>query len=417
MIFFIKYQPYQLLIIFVVEITLFIYLKSSHLNHLITKSNILTLAVLFITGIFLTACKSKKQEETTLPPFKVMEIKATKVPIYIQSVGQAVGIPTVEIRARVAGYLRTWDFQEGSIVKKGQTLFTIEPDEYINNSASAKADLDNKTAAWEKAKLDVARLKPLLSTNAISQNDYDKAVTTEQQDRAGVASARANLDQANLNLSYTKIPSPINGAVGACSVNPGNLVGKGEATLLTTVSAVDPMYINFQMNETDYIKIMRYMEAHPEFKGKLESLTIYLTLADKKDYDHPGKIDFIDRQVNTTTGTIAMRAIIPNPQGLIKPGTFTTVNLVLMEQENGIVIPQSATTQVQGKVFTFLVDKDDKVNRVPIILGRSIGQNFVVFDGIKPGDRIMLEGFQKFKEGMQIKPVMVQDTIQVPERP
>ena len=166
------------------------------MNRIFTKSIFPALVVLFATGLLLTACKSKKQEEQAPPPFKVMEIKAIKVPIYIQTVGQAVGIPTVEIRARVSGYLKTWDFKEGSIVKNGQTLFTIEPDEYINNVASAKADLENKTAAWEKAKLDVARLKPLLSTNAISQNDYDKAVTTEQQDRAAVASAKANLDQA-----------------------------------------------------------------------------------------------------------------------------------------------------------------------------------------------------------------------------
>ncbi len=387
------------------------------MNHIFKKTNFLAFAVLFSTGFLLTACKSKKEEEKAPPPFKVMEIRATKVPVFIQTVGQAIGIPTVEIRARVAGYLRTWDFQEGTIVKKGQTLFTIEPDEYINNVASAKADLENKTAAWEKAKLDVARLKPLLSTNAISQNDFDKAVTTEQQDRAAVANAKANLDQSNLNLSYTTMPSPITGAVGACNVNPGNLVGKGESTLLTTVSAVDPMYVNFQMNETDYLKIMRYLELHPEFKSKMESFTVYLTLADRQDYDHPGKIDFIDRQINTTTGTIAMRAVLPNPQGLIKPGNFSTVNIILMEQENGIVIPQSATTQIQGKTFAFLVDKDNKVNRIPVVLGRSIGQNFIVYNGVKPGDRIMLEGFQKFKEGMQINPVMVQDTLTVPARP
>jgi membrane fusion protein (multidrug efflux system) len=283
--------------------------------------------------------------------------------------------------------------------------------------AYAKADLESKEAAWEKAKLDVARLKPLVATKAISQNDYDQAVTREQQDRAGVASAKASLDQAKLNLSYTTMEAPITGAIGACNVNPGNLVGKGEATLLTTVSAVDPIYVNFQMNETDYLKIMRFVEEHPEYKEKGGTFTVYLTLADKQDYKMPGKIDFIDRQVNTSTGTIAMRAVVPNTGGLIKPGNFATVNLILMEREDGIVIPQSATTQIQGKVFAFLVDNENKVNRVPIIIGRSIGQNFIVNNGLKPGDRIMLEGFQKFKEGMQIKPEIVQDTIQIPARP
>ena len=375
------------------------------------------ISTLIIGGIVFTSCKEKKAEEKVLPDFKVMEIKSKKVPVYLQMVGQADGIPTVEIRARVAGYLRTWDFKEGSIVKKGQVLFTIEPDEYINTVASAKADLEMKTAAWELAKLDVQRLKPLVATKAISQNDYDKAVTTEQEDRAAVANAKANLDQAQLNLSYTTMESPITGAIGACNVNPGNLVGKGEATLLTTVSAVDPMYVNFQMNESDYLRIMRYVEKHPEYKESDLNFTIYLTLSDKQDYKMPGKIDFIDRAVNTTTGTIAMRGVFPNPDGLIKPGNFATVNLVLMEREDGIVIPQSATTQIQGKMFAFVVNDSNKVNRVPIILGRSIGGTFIVNDGLKPGDKIMLEGFQKFKEGMQIKPVMVEDTITVPARP
>jgi len=387
------------------------------MNKSVSKRFLTLFVFLVVSGLLLTACKSKKEEVKAPPPFKVLEIKAKKVPVYVQMVGQAIGIPTVEIRARVSGYLKNWSFKEGSIVTKGQVLFTIEPDEYINNVANEKADLDNRTAAWEKAKLDVARLKPLLSTRAISQNDYDVAVTTEQQTKAAVASAKAGLDQAQLNLSYTTMAAPITGAIGACNVNPGNLVGKGEATLLTTVSAVDPIYVNFQMNETDYLKIMRYIEENLKTLNKENKSTVYLTLADKVEYNMPGKIDFIDRQVNTSTGTIAMRAVFPNTNGLLKPGNFATVNLVLMEREDGIVIPQSATTQIQGKVFAFLVNNENKVNRVPIILGRSIGQNFIVNNGLKPGDRIMLEGFQKFKEEMQIKPVIVQDTFLVPERP
>jgi membrane fusion protein (multidrug efflux system) len=393
-----------------------VYKKKNKMNRSFYKRILHVLIILVIPGILLFSCKTKVEEAKAPPVFKVMEIKGTKVPVYIQMVGQAVGIPTVEIRARVSGYLRTWDFKEGSMVNKGQNLFTIEPDEYINDVAFAKADLESKEAAWEKAKLDVARLKPLLSTKAISQNDYDVAVTTEQQTRAAVASAKSNLDQANLNLSYTTMESPIRGMVGVCSVNPGNLVGKGESTLLTTVSAVDPMYVNFQMNETDYLRIMRFIERHPEYKKEVK-FTLYLTLSDKEEYKFPGKIDFIDRAVNSATGTIAMRGIFENPDGLLKPGNFTTVNLVLMEQENGIVIPQSTTTQIQGKVFAFLVDNENKVTRVPVLLGRSTGPYFIVNNGLKPGDRIMLEGFQKFKEGMQITPEMVQDTITVPERP
>jgi membrane fusion protein (multidrug efflux system) len=297
-------------------------------------------------------------------------------------------------------------------------LFSIEPDEYVNNVNFAEADLENKIAAWEKAKLDVARLKPLLATNAISQNDYDKAVTTEQQDRALVASSKSNLAQAKLNLSYASMESPITGYIGACSVRPGNLVGKGESTLLSTVSAMDPMYVDFQMNENDFLRINRYLEIHKAtMKESQNFFKVFLSLSDNQPYNHVGKIDFVDRAINPQTGTIAMRAVFPNPNGLIKPGNFANVNLVLMENENGIVVPQSATTQIQGKNFAFVVNKDNEVNRIPVMLGRGIGNKFVINGGLKIGDRIMLEGFQKFQEGMKINPVIVPDTLTVPLEP
>jgi membrane fusion protein (multidrug efflux system) len=378
----------------------------------------LSLLLVLVVWIMISSCKSEHKQEAAPPSFKVMELKGTKVPVYLQMVGQAVGIPTVEIRARVAGYLQNWTFQEGSIVQKGQVLFSIEPDEYQNNLNFAQADLENKTAAWEKAKLDVARLKPLLSTNAISQNDYDKAVTTEQQDRALVASSKANLQQAKLNLSYATMTSPITGYIGACDVRPGNLVGKGESTLLSTVSAVDPIYVDFQMNETDYLKITRYMELHKAtMKESQNYFKVFLNLSDNQPYDHVGKIDFVDRAINPQTGTIAFRAVFPNPSGLVKPGNFANVNLVLMENEKGIVVPQSASTQIQGKNFLFSVDKENKVTRIPVMLGRGIGNKFVILGGVNIGDRIMLEGFQKFQEGMKINPIMVPDTLTVPLAP
>ncbi|MGE5424040.1 MAG: efflux RND transporter periplasmic adaptor subunit [Syntrophothermus sp.] len=362
----------------------------------------------------LSSCKSKKEATAEVPELKVLEIRGTTVPLYLEMVGKAEGIPTVEIRARVSGYLKNWTFKEGSVVQKGQTLFQIEPDEYANSVAYATADLDSRKAAWEKAKLDVARLKPLLATNAISQNDYDKAVTTEQQDRAAVASGEANLSNAKLNLSYTTIASPISGYIGACNVNPGNLVGKGDPTLLTTVSAMDPMYINFQISETDYLKIMRYIIEHKLTGTNTEnSFKILLTLSDKKPYKYEGKIDFIDREVNPQTGTIAMRAVVPNPEGLIKPGTFSTVNLVLRETNDGVVIPQSTITEIQGRYFVFLVDKSNKVTRVPVMASRNLGQKVMILQGLKKGDRILMEGFQKFQEGLVIKPIVVQDTSKV----
>jgi len=360
------------------------------------------------------ACKSKDKGPAQAPEFKVMQLKGSTVPIFLEMVGQSEGIPTVDIRARVEGYLMNWSFQEGSMVNKGQHLFGIEKDQYQNNLDYAKADLDSKTAAWEKAKLDVARLKPLLSTNAISQNDYDVAVTTEKQTRAAVASSKASLEEAKLNLSYTEMDSPITGYIGAVQVRPGNLVGRGESTLLATVSAVDPMYINFQMNETDYLAISRFVAKHKLQFANDNPIMVYLTLADKKKYPIPGVIDFMDRNINPSTGTIALRAKVANPEHIIKPGNYCQVQLVLSERDSTVIVPQSALTIVQGKYFAFEVGPDNKVNRVPVAIGRSFENKIVVNVGLKPGSKIMLEGFQKFQEGMVIKPVMVPDTLTLP---
>ena len=376
-------------------------------------SRLLWLAV-FIVMMSSPACKSKEKGPAQLPEFKVMQLKGSTVPIFLDMVGQAEGIPTVDIRARVEGYLMNWSFEEGTIVKKGQHLFTIEKDQYQNTLDYAKADLESKTAAWEKAKLDVARLKPLLATNAISQNDYDVAVTTEKQTRAAVASSKADLEQASLNLSYTNMDSPITGYIGSVQVRPGNLVGRGESTLLATVSAVDPMYINFQMNETDYLAIMRFYTAHKEQIKENGPIKVYLTLADKKKYPIPGEIDFMDRNINPTTGTIALRAKVANPDHIIKPGNYCQVQLVLGARDSTVIVPQSALTIVQGKYFAFKVGDSNKVNRVPVSIGRSFENKIVVHAGLKPGSMIMLEGFQKFQEGMSIKPVMVPDTLTLP---
>ncbi len=366
-------------------------------------------------------CKSKNKEPIKPPELKVMKITGTRVPLSINMVGQAEGIPTVEIRARVEGYLENWSFKEGSIVHKGQVLFTIEKAEYINNVDYSIADLANKEAAWEYAKLNVSRLKPLVNTNAISQNDYDIAVTQEKQSKAAVASGKSSLKQARLNLSYTTLTSPITGYIGAVQVRPGNLVGRGTSTLLATVSAVNPIYVNFQMNETSYLAIKRWaMENKDKLKNRTalkdnNSLPVYMTLSDKKPYPYSGTIDFVGREIDPSTGTIALRAKFQNEEGFIKPGTFSEVTLILGEDDHGIVIPQSSLQPIQNKDFVFILDSADKVARLPVVAGQNIDNMVVILDGLKIGDRILLEGYQKIKDGMKVTPIMVKDTLIVPQ--
>lgn len=380
------------------------------------------LAFIFVSLLFLyPGCKPKTEEQQAPPALNVMAIKGTRVPLSMNMVGLAEGIPTVEIRARVEGYLENWSFREGSIVQKGQVLFTIEKAEYINNLDYATADLANKEAAWEYAQLNVARLKPLVAANAISQNDYDVAMTQEKQAKAAVASAKADLQQANLNLSYTTMASPITGYIGSVQIRPGNLVGRGESTLLATVSAIDPIYVNFQMNETSYLSIMSWIiENKAKLKGKEQlkdnnSIPVYMLLSTKQTYPFGGTIDFIGRAIDPATGTIALRAEFPNKDGLIKPGSYSEITLILGVEDNGILIPQSSVQPIQDKDFVFILDSANKVKRLPIITGQHIENMVVVMKGLNIGDRILLEGYQKIRDGMEVTPIMVKDTLRVPE--
>ncbi|MBN1200134.1 MAG: efflux RND transporter periplasmic adaptor subunit [Bacteroidales bacterium] len=382
------------------------------------RLRILCVLTAFSGGLLLLpSCDQKPTQQQPHPVLKVMTLKGTRVPISITMVGQAQGIPTVDIRARVEGYLENWSFTEGSIVKKGQVLFTIEENQYLNNLDFAQADLANKEATFEYTQLNVARLKPLVNTNAISQNDFDVAVTQEKQAKAAVASARAQVEQAKLNLSYTTIISPISGYIGAVQVRPGNLVGRGESTLLATVSAVDPIYVNFQMNEPDFLSITKWMANNKDkLKGGADlegnqSVPVFLTLSDKELYPHAGTIDFVGREVDASTGSIALRAKFPNPDGIIKPGAYAEVRLILGERDNGILVPQSTIQPIQDKDFVFLVDSANAIRRIPVVTGQHFRNNVVINQGLKPGDRILLEGYQKIYEGLVITPAQMADTL------
>ncbi len=392
--------------------------KSGKINFKYMVSKLLRISTSVLPAviciIMATGCGNKNSKQQEIPKLKVLELKGVKVPIFLEMVGQADAMPTVALTARVQGFLQNISFTEGSIVKKGQLLFTIEPDQYKNNLDLQQAMLENSQASWEKAKLDVERLKPLLPTKAISQNDYDKAVTTEKECRANVASNKAQLETAKLNLSYTKIYSPITGYIGKASVQAGNLVGQaGGNNVLATVSAIDPIYFNFQMNENDYLWISKYLVKHKEEMEKdlKKPLNVFLFLADKQQYEHPGSLDFIDRNISIQTGTIAMRATFPNPESVIKPGSFGTVRMVLSEQEDAILIPQSALNQIQDKFFVFKLGAENKVSRIAVKIGRRIDNRVVIYSGLKAGDKILIEGFQKFEEGMQIDPIVVKDTV------
>jgi RND family efflux transporter MFP subunit len=382
----------------------------------------------------------------------VAEVVQRTVPISAEYVGRTEAVPTVEIRARIQGMLEQVRFREGSTVQKGQELFTIQQDEYKAarqsagaQLAKAQADLtrardtsvvDRSQAQLDQAKADrgrtqqdVARFRPLAQEQAIPQQDLDTAVSKEQvaaaaveaaeaalKDtqlaqrtaiqlaEAAVESARAAVAQADLNLGYTRIESPISGIISKLAVDTGNLVGKGEPTLLATVSSVDPMFVDFSVTEADYLRFVKRIPGLG--RGEVprnRPPTLELIIADTTTFPHKGRPVFVDRAIDQKTGTIPVRAEFPNPQMVLRPGQFGRVRAVTEEVPNAILVPQIAVQELQGAKTVLVVGEGDKVAQRTVTLRDAYQQFYIVTTGLKPGERVIVEGIQKARPGMQVK--------------
>ncbi len=372
------------------------------------------------------------------------------VPIYSEYVATVDASESVDIRARVEAYLETQHFQEGRLVLKGDLLFTLDSRQYASDLQTAKAslakaqadlayakdevtvlqakaNLDQSKAYLAKANQDVARLKPLVDQKAVPQQDYDNAVANQQvaqadvaakqasydtailvqkvtidQAQAAITAAEAQVDRATLNLGYCSIKSPITGLIGRRLVTPGNLVGRGEATLLATVSVLDPLRVTFALSENDYLRLMR--RPTQEIAGDPQR-PMDLILADGTVHPHSGRYIIAERQVDIRTGTLALVAEFRNPQYILRPGMFGRVRLAVDHAENAVLIPQRAVMELQSAQTVYVVGPDKKVALRTVILGERYQNLFVVKEGLQPGDRVVVEGHLKVKPGMIVTPV------------
>ena len=410
------------------------------------------LALLALLPALTTCDGTKAKESAPAPPpppaVVVAEVVKKTVPITAEFVAQTDAVQTVELRARIQGVLEHVRFQEGADVKEGQVLFEIQRSQYEASLQSARAqlskaqaelaraqeqvevlrsraELEQRQAALAKAKLDVARLKPLAQAKAVPQVDLDNALAAEQVTVAGVAAAeaalkdtelnqrigiqqaqaaveagRAAVSQAQLDLGYTTIRAPITGVIGRLDVNEGNLVGRGEPTLLATMSSYDPIKISATMSEVDYLRFAR--RAADRKAGKETPLE--LVLADGTRYALPGRATTLDRTVDPKTGTIVIEALFPNPDKLLKPGQFGRVRAVVEERENVLLVPQRAIQETQGQKSVLTVDQGDKVALRSVTLSERIGDLIIVTRGLEAGERVIVEGIQKVRPGMQVKP-------------
>ncbi len=390
--------------------------------------------------------------EAAAPPAVVVAaVRQDTVPIYSEYVGRTIAYETVEIRARVEGTLLEASFQEGSMVRKGQILFRIEPDRYQADLQQARAqlakaesdltvarqqvqllkaqaDVAQAEANLAKASQDVARYRPLAAERAVPQEDLDTAIAAEKVAQASLDAARATLRnteltteayireaeaavqagkaavaRAELNLSYTTIAAPISGTIGRRQVDVGNLVGRGDSTLLATVSNSDPIRVQFSISETDYLMLAhRYLErGQPARRGEAPAEMI---LADNRIYPHRGRLRSVERAVDLQTGTLPVELEFPNPDFMIRPGQFGRLRIVMEERENALLVPQTAIQEIQGTRAVLVVDSENKAALRTIVAEERSGDSFIVSEGLQPGERVIVEGIQKVRPGMTVAP-------------
>jgi membrane fusion protein (multidrug efflux system) len=366
---------------------------------------------LFAIGAVIGICGCAKEAPPAPPPptVEVMTVTATNAPESAEFIGQLDSPQNVDVRARVEGFVDEMLFTEGTEVKEGDPLFKLDDKPFRKQLAAANGDLAEAKAALNKYDKDVARLTPLAAKRAVPQQDLDNAVAAVDVGRAAVVTAQAKVDSAAIDLGYCDIRSPVTGLIGAKQVSIGDLVGKGEPTLLATISTLDPIWFYCNVSEVDYIKA----QSEGAAMGKrFEEFPVSLILADGSTFPEGGRFVFIDRAVNPKTGTLRVRAEFPNPRRQLRPGMFARIHVDLGYRTNSILVPQRAIAELQGKNFVWVIGPDNKAAQHTVKVGSQIGQDILVLEGLKPGDRIVTDGLQKVRDGVLVKPMTAEEMAQ-----
>ena len=357
----------------------------------------LVVLVLFVT--LASGCKKEAKVAAGPPDVEVAEAAKQDVQVSREWVGSMDGSVNAVIRAQVQGYLTKQLYTEGQLVKQGQAMFQIDPRQFQAAVDQAKADLAQKKARWDTTQANLARIKPLAEQNAVSKKDLDDAVGQEQAAHAAYDASKAALDKAQLDLSFTYITSPITGIAGTARAQIGNLVGPGQTEELTTVSDVNPIKVWVSISEQEFLhaQATRIKEGQPKRK-------IDLILADGTAYPQTGELAFADRQVDPSTGTLKIAVLFPNPGNVLRPGQYAKVRAVMETVPGAVVVPQRAVNELQGNFQVAVVGPDNKVAVRTVKPGPRTGSLVVISEGLKPGEHIVVEGFQKVKDGMTVNP-------------
>lgn len=371
-------------------------------------------ALWLLPFLFLGSCKDREQAVQMAPPeIPVYEAQKRDVPIYNDLAGQIFGQQDIPIRARVDGFLQKISFEEGSRVKKGQLLYSIDPDPFLAEVAAMESQVTEARTLMVNAKNELDRYVPLAAMNAVSQSDLDAAKATYEAARANVDAARANLEQARIRLGYCSIKSPIDGLIGATQAREGEYVGRSpNPVILNTVSRIDTARVQFSIAEAKYLELFRAYTANrtPEEtrrevrEGKMEP-NVQLILADGSLFEEKGRVDFVNSQINASTGSLLIQASFPNPNGLLRPGLYALVRLQLGLAEGAILIPQRCLVELQGQYSVLVVDSKNTIVSRPVETGQKIGDMVIVEKGLSAGDKVVIDALQKVRSGMQVQPV------------
>jgi membrane fusion protein (multidrug efflux system) len=379
----------------------------------------LGLILLAASAALFTGCGDEKKAEAAPADVEVVQVVQKDVPITRQWVATLTGFVNAQIRAQVSGYLLKQNYTNGAYVKKGAPLFQLDPrtfqatvDQAKGNLAQATADLEKANAQLGKTQLDVARYTPLAKQGAVSQQELDDATQANlaalgqvAAAKAAIEAAKAAVESAQLNLGFATVTAPIDGIAGIANAQVGDFVGPQTTNALTMISTINPILVNFNPSEQDYLKAMREAEKLGETDVQaMNKLSWILELTDGTTYPLKGKFYALDRQVNVTTGSILVQVQFPNPANLLRPGGFGNISAVTTLLKGALIVPQRAVTDVQGKYLVAVVEPGNKVSIKPVTVGSKIGTMWVITDGLKPGDQVVAEGTQKVQNGSHINP-------------
>jgi RND family efflux transporter MFP subunit len=361
------------------------------------------LLALLAAGTMILTTSCKKAPPAVLPPpiVQVMEVTATNLPLSTEFIGQLDSPQNVEVRARVEAFVDKVLFIEGTNVNAGDPLFTLDKKPFLQRLAAANGMLAEAKAALSKYQTDTNRLAPLAQKKAIPMQDLDNAVASVAVGEANLLSAQARVESATIDLGYCDVTAPLAGLIGAKQVSVGSFVGKGEATLMATISQLDPIWFYCNISEVQYLRAQTELLRRGM---KLEDPPVTLILATGSEHPAKGKIVFLDRAVDVKTGTLRMRAAFANSEKLLRPGMFGRIKVDVGVRPDSILVPERAVTELQGKNFAWVIGADKQASQRAVKVGETFGESVLIVEGLKAGERIITEGLQKVREGTPVEP-------------